>query len=333
MRTIQEAMAEREAEGKSTTAAGTVTAPVATSVTASAPAEPQVPVAPGENSAPVQMDTEVQKGSSDTQLDDIVSKVLRSRPTTKTGTDNQPDSEPKFNVNDIDKIQDPEAKKYAQEAYKSFEKGYQKKFQELSEERKKLEHSLESSNKWTPEKVQSLLSNQEFINASQAILQSSNPTEGAMSDNEWSALSDKEKVEIKSMKQELLAMKHENQLTKFNAELEKQNAELATKYADYDSTKVNQLRDGLLAGKIQATNEHLWKVLSYEDAIKKAYQMGKEDRKLDTATRVSSASPVANLSSTTQNNAGTKQADGESSKDYLRRILSEKLAERHKKTN
>jgi hypothetical protein len=330
MRTIAEAMAERAAEGKST--AGTAQAPAP--APAPTQAEPQVPVAPGENQTPVQMETEVQKGSStDTEVDDIVKRVLSGKPKTPdlNRAGNQPDPDPKFNVTDIDKITDPEAKKYAQEAYKSFEKGYQKKFQELAEERKKLDTQIESSNKWTPEKVQSLLSNQEFINASQAILQSSNPTEGAMSDTEWSALSDKEKSEIKSMKQELLAMKHENQLTKFNAELEKQNSELSSKYSDYDATKVNQLRDGLLAGKIQATNEHLWKVLSYEDAIKKAYLLGKEDRKLDTQVQVSNASPVAGLSRTTQSSPDVKPAEGEDSKSFLKRVMAAKLAERYKK--
>ena len=63
--------------------------------------------------------------------EDIVSRVSGEiKPVPKQETNDI------FNINDIDSIEDPKAREYAQKAYKSFEKGYQKKFQELAETRK-----------------------------------------------------------------------------------------------------------------------------------------------------------------------------------------------------
>jgi len=308
MRTIAEAVAEKAAE-----TAAPVPAPSTTT-------SPEVST---------EASTVVTAPDTETTTDDIVSRVIKSKPIEPVS---QADAATeKFNVTDIEKIQDPEAKKYAESAYKSFEKGYQKKFQELAEERKILESQKSDMSRWTPEKVASLLSNQEFINAAQTYNQSTNPTGGAMTDDEWSNLNDNEKAEIRAMKQELAHMKEQNMISNFNAVLAKQDAELAQKYSDYDATKVNSFRNDMLQGKVQATNEHIWKVVNYEDAIRRAYALGKEDRKVDMGAKVNASSAVLSNGSTVRSNVEVKPMEGESPKQFLMRRISERFNERGKK--
>jgi hypothetical protein len=315
MKTIQEAVAERG-----------LTMDTAKASLAPKPAETQVAIS-ADAVVPEPVVSDVTPNSVETNNDDdIVSRVLSHKEEPKVEAP-KPEGDPDFfNYADIEKITDPVAKEYAQKAYKSMERGVQKKFQEAAEMRKQLEQQLTESGRWTPEKVQSLLSNQEFINASQTVMQQANPTGGELSDDEWSALSQSEKAEFKSMQSKILQMENQNRQMQMKQELEQQISSLGTKYASFNKDKVLSLLSDVNAGKFNATLEHIHKVVDYEDAIRRAYRMGKEDRQLDVQEKVNVSTPV-DSGTVAKTPTEVVRQEGESAKEFLKRRMLARFAE------
>ena len=104
--------------------------------------------------------------------EDLISRV------SKVKVDKTPEvniEEPKFDINDIEKIQDPQAKEQALRAYKSFQRGFNEKYQELAQIRKELDAIKNQATNWTPDRIKQELNKPDFIQASQAVLQEQNP--------------------------------------------------------------------------------------------------------------------------------------------------------------
>jgi protein-tyrosine-phosphatase len=324
MKMMAEALAEKGLTAETAKASLAATTPETTTTTTTEPAQ--------EISQGVKIEeSQIATVTPVTEDDDIVSRVLKATPkSVQTNTEvDSADTDTKFNFNDIEKITDPEARKYAETAYKSMEKGVQKKFQEAAELRKQLEREIAELKTWTPEKVDSLLSNQEFIQAAQAKLQATNPTEGELSDDEWSALSPKEKSEFKAMQSKLLQMENNNKSLQMKQELERQVQDLSTKYASFDKSKVIGMLTDINAGKFSATLEHIHKVVDYEDAIRRAYRMGKEDRQLDVKEK-SAVSTIDVTGAVQPSSTETKRLEGESSSAFLKRRLLDRWQETQK---
>jgi len=240
--------------------------------------------------------------------EDLVSRA------SKVKIDDTPKTEePIFNVNDIEKISDPQAKELAQKAHKEFERTYQKKFQELAAIRKDYETQLQQSKQWTPERVQSLLSDKEFVNAAQQII-------GPQQTDEYSALTDNDKKLLFDAKQEALLARQQN------ATLLKQQQDemIKQKYANYAPDYVDLTTKKLLSGEIQATREDLWKVIDYENAVRRAYELGKQDRIVEQKEKIESVS-VEGIT-TTSNQDKPQKEQGESSESFLKRIFLKNLA-------
>ena len=206
---------------------------------------------------------------------DLVSKVAGFKDDTKVET---PSVEPdKFNTNDlqaeIDKITDPNLKTQMEGLKKSLQRGYNDKFQTIAETRKELEKQMTESNLWTPEKINRLLNDQNFVTAAQSVMQSQNPPNSSKSDDEWSTLTDGEKSTIVALQKkiEILELKNQQSTNSQQDEL------LKSRYANYDAQVVSKLKDDLINGRMQATNEHLWKVVDYESAIDRAYKLGRKE--------------------------------------------------------
>ena len=318
---MAEALAEKGLTAETAKASLAPTTPETTTTTTTVPAQ--------EISQGVKIEESKTEPVSDTPDDDIVSRVLKATPKSVEPEADSADTDTKFNFNDIEKITDPEARKYAETAYKSMEKGYQKKFQELADQRKQLEQQMYEQSKWTPEKVDALLSNQEFIQAAQAKLQATNPTEGELSDDEWSALSPKERSEFKAMQSKLMQMENSNKSLQMKQELERQVQDLSGKYASFDKSKVIGMLTDINAGKFSATLEHIHKVVDYEDAIRRAYRMGKEDRQLDVKEK-SAVSTIDVAGAVQPSNTEIKRQEGESSKAFLMRRMAERWQETQK---
>ena len=266
--------------------------------------------------------------------EDILNKVLGHKteeektPESTDQPSSEEDADTKFNVNDIEKIEDPVAREYAQKAYKSLEKGYQQKFQTLAQKDKEVEALKEEMSMWTPEKVKSLLSNQAFVDASSRIIESANPTKGQMSDDEWSNLNDSEKVQIKSLQDKVDKMERDSVNEKHRVELDKQNTSLTQKYNNYDSSKIMQIRQDMMSGKLGATNEDLYKAFYHDENVKRAYEQGKQDSLKGNKERSDASSYGIDSPSAIPAGKPLEKIKGESSKDRLVRIMMDKVKQK-----
>jgi len=241
---------------------------------------------------------EVKPAPKEEDLVTKVSKVEIKEPTKEVET---------FNVTDIDKIQDPEGKKYADQAYKSFQRGFNQKFQDLAVLRKEYEAKLAEPSNWTPERVQGLLKDEEFVKAAQSVA-------GVKSDD-YSALSDVEKKQLKEIQTQMSGLVNQNaQLLR-----SQEDEGLKGKYANYNSGAVDILTGDLLQGKVKATREHLHKVLDYDDAVRRAYELGKQDKKLDIQEKVTSISPEGVTA--VSNKDVPEKEKGESDRNFFKRLV------------
>jgi hypothetical protein len=184
--------------------------------------------------------------------------------------------EPKFDVNDIEKITDPAAKEQVTRAYKSFQRGFNQKFQELADLRKKLEVTQQPTT-WTKDRIRQELNKPDFIQASQEVLQEQNPPQSGMSDTEWSSLTTNEKKQWQGMQQEIANLKQQQNQQQVLQNFKMQDETLKTKYANYDPNAVDIITSELLTGKRQATREDLHKAIDYDNAVNRAYQLGLQD--------------------------------------------------------
>jgi hypothetical protein len=98
---------------------------------------------------------------------------------------------------------------------------------------------------------------------------------------------------------------------------------LKSKYAGFDPSAVNKLQQDLLAGRYQATREDVFKVYDYENAIKRAYEMGLSDRKVTMQEKASALS--TNGFSATPVNEVPAKGDKESSTNYFKRLAMNRL--------
>lgn len=228
-----------------------------------------------------------------------------------------------FNVNEIEKIEDPVAKEYALKAYKSFQADYTRKTQKLSEQQKQLEEKMKESSNWTPERIQSLLNDPTFVQAAQQITGTQNPEE--MNEDEYSALSDSDKKKIDAVHREIQAMKNQNaQLVQ-----KQQEEKLKSKYANYDPQAMDITTKEVLQGKRQITREDIWKSMDYEKAIDRAYQMGLKDKNEQTQEKIQSSS-AEGLSTLPQEKVDDDKKS--SDRDHFAKIVLNKITQKNKKT-
>ena len=237
---------------------------------------------------------------------DIVSRVSQSAETKET--------EELFNINDIEKIENPQARDYAQKAYKSFEKGFQKKYQDLAEQRKGFEQKLADMGKWSPERIQKELQNPEFVQAARAVAGTQEQ------ETEESAVTIENRQKIKEL---------EAQIT--NAGMVRQDEVLRVKYKDYDPKVVNSLIQDLQTGKIKATREDLWKIANFDKYTDRAYQLGKKDKNLDLTEKIESTS-VDGIQATASEEV-LKPEKNEKDEVYFMRLALKNLKEQQAMAN
>lgn len=225
--------------------------------------------------------------------------------------------QPLFDYSKLDSIKTPEeAKVWAENAYKELQRGYNTKYQDLATIKKTYEakmSEIQSNSKWTPERVQSLLNDNEFVTSAKAILGNNEEA------NEESYLSESDKKRIQE------AQLTAKQALEYQANLirEKEHDSLKMKYANYDSSVVETIRKDLLAGRVNATSEYLWKVYDYENAVQRAYELGKQDATTQTQEKVNASS--FDGFNVTSSNEPLKQNQGESEQSYFRRLFNHNL--------
>lgn len=203
------------------------------------------------------------------------------------------------------------------------QRGFNQKFQEIAELRKELQATNETQKGWTPDKVQSLLSDPNFINSAQQLNQSQNPQESGLTNDEYSTLSDTEKSSLNLALSESKQTRNELQKLQQTRDFEKQDTQLSQKYSNYNPSQVDKLYGDMMSGNVSATREALWQVLDYEPGMNRAYEMGVKDGQKNGSEMSNSASVEGrNIISS----APLEREKGESGRNYFKRIAERNLA-------
>ena len=212
--------------------------------------------------------------------DDLIKRASEVKIETPLPAKADVDYENHFDPNAINTLKtSEELKSYAEGLRKSYARGFEKKTQELSSTRKLLEAQLTSMNTWTPERVQALINDPQFVQAASSIIGPSSQNDNSMlSENERKTISNIERQQQTILKQQLELQKRE------------QDVQIAGRFSNYNPQSVDILTAELIEGKVQATREHLWKVLDYDQAVQRAYELGKQDRNLSIKEKINASS-------------------------------------------
>lgn len=251
-----------------------------------APTEPTPAVnEPAGTPAP---DNKGQNGSEPTSVQDRVNQAPAPvKPDTGSVVDDDILQDAGFDSqkwNDmLNGITDPAQRSMMEGAYNSLRKGANVKFEAAAIMRKEAEAS--ASAPMTSERFQALIADPEFARMAQQAAKAQtdqNNSEGELTDEEWSNLTDKERKGLASMMQEQKVIK-QNQVALSNMlqsqATQKEDDQLKGKYVTYDSDAVSNLQRDLINESVHATREHLFKVLDYEAAVDRAYQLGRVDER------------------------------------------------------
>lgn len=220
----------------------------------------------------------------------------------------------------IDKIADPILKASVQEAYKSMQADYTRKTQDLATKRRELEAKKGYD-------IPQMLSDPEFVRAAQDYQRinggQSAPSQGSeLSADEFSYLSPEQQKlytktkEVEEMNKQIISKLNSSETARVFAE---QDTTLRTKYANYEPTKVDEIYQGMMSGTVQATREHLWKVLDYEPAVQRAYKLGLEDRKLQMGEKFAASSQTNGVTVSPASDVPVRM-EKESGVEYFKRI-------------
>lgn len=201
----------------------------------------------------------------------------------------QVNAEPKvdnnlFDYKEIEDIKDPVAKEIAMKAYKSMQAGFTKKTQDLAEQRKSVEAKIQEMQNWSPERIQrELLNNPQFVQAAQQIagVTDQNPQNSGLTDEQFSALTDKEKAELSAIKNQNSVLANEiNNLKQSNyqALVAQRDAELKTRFTDYNPLEIDNTIKTLSSMNPVEIREHVYKSLRFEESVKAAYELGRSEK-------------------------------------------------------
>lgn len=252
---------------------------------------------------------------------DLITRVSQVKPKEETKVEVD---DGKFNINDLDthieKINDPALKEQFLGLKKSLIKGENQKYQEIATLRKQYETRLAEITSWTPARLKQELNKPDFVQAAHEVLQTNGKAD--LTDAQYSALSETEKAELNQMRQKLTLLEQSN----WEAVKAQQDAQLKNKFANYDPTIVDDLTKNLMEGKIQATRGDIWKVIDYENAVKRAYELGLQDKQIQNQEKVSGMT-FAEGRNVSQPSAVERQK-GESVESFLRRSYAHHSAKK-----
>jgi hypothetical protein len=268
--------------------------------------------------------------------EDLVTRASKvNLDTPKKDESNQTESI-QFNVKDLERIADPNARKLAEDAYKSFQADYTRKTQALAEKSKNADltkSELESLRQQVEQArnkvydIPSLLNDPQWVQKA-AEYQQRNPISNApvnggdLTQEEISYLTpEQQKLYLKTKEVE---QTNQAILSKLNSSeqarvFQEQDNTLKSKYANYQPQTVDEIYNGMMNGKIQATREHLWKVADYDAAVERAYKLGLEDRNLNLGEKLNASSQPSGVSVTPSNDVPVRNQN-ESGVEYFKRI-------------
>lgn len=253
---------------------------------------------------------------------DLLTKVSQFKPQVVASEIKNAPEQPEF-----EKITDPIAREAAKQAVERMRRDIQSSADRRVEESKRL---IEQSRNWTPERIQQeLLNNPAFVLAAQQVAATQNPPNSGLTDEQFSVLTDKEKAEVTSLRSEINQLKQNNVQTTLRAEIAQKDVQLQTRYADYDTNRINQAYENLANMGVADVREHIYKATFHDDHVKAAYEMGKADANGLNKDKINALSP-GNGSVNNTTDVPTKN-EGESNQAFFVRIAQYRLAEHKRK--
>lgn len=226
-----------------------------------------------------------------------------------------------------DRITDEKLRNELIEADKKNTGEFTKRSQELSRLREENESLRKRTSDWSPERIQrELLNNPQFLQAAQQIAAppTSNPANSGLTNEEFSALTDREKQEMSVMKQQVNLLQQAN----YQARVSQEDAQLQTKYADYNPQEINELWNDLSTGRVQATREHLYIIKNHHSLVEAAYKYGIQQAKQLNQER---ANGITNSGMQTQDSSGLPVREkGERDESFFVKLAQFRLSQRKK---
>ena len=227
----------------------------------------------------------------------------------------------KFNINDLDaeieRVPDVSLKEQFLKLKKSLISGENRKYEEIANLRKDYEKKLNEVSSWTPERLKEELSKPDFVQAANSVLQTGNPRGSGLSDEQWSALSEEERAELKQLKTKISMLEQSN----WQAQKSQQDATLKTRYANYTPDMIDNAIVQMQQGKMQITREDIWKAIDYEKAVRRAYDLGLADKNTQNTEKISAMSFDGNRNISTP--SGVERKEGESIANFMMRSYAE----------
>lgn len=251
---------------------------------------------------------------------DLITKVaeFKKSQSAVTPTDN---SQTFFDYKEIEKITDPTARKFAEDAYKSMQSGFTKKTQEIADLKRQTEQTLVEMQNWTPDKIQQYcLKNPSFLSAAQ-IIANQNAQTGAKTDEQFSALTESEKARIDALNSKITTLEQSN----YQASVMQRDSQLQTRYPDYNPAQIdNTIRD-LASMNPLDIREHVYKSLKHDEDVAAAYKLGLQERNGLNQQKINAITP--NGSSVTVSNNLPIREKGDTDQTYFMKLATHRLTE------
>jgi hypothetical protein len=249
-------------------------------------------------------------------LIDKVSQFKKTQASTKAPSTNTENSF--FDYKEIEKITDPVAKKFAEDAYKSMQSGFTKKTQEIAEYKRSYEQKMAEIDNWSPERIQRELNNPKFVQAAQAV--AGNQNDPSITD-EYSAMTPQEKARIDALMSKVTTLEQSN----FQATVAQRDSQLQTRYPDYNPVQIDATIRDLAQMNPLDIREHVYKSLKHDEDVAAAYELGRSEAKELNQTKVNAITPNGNYASTSDGLPAREKGDNDQA--YFQKLANFRLSQ------
>jgi hypothetical protein len=224
----------------------------------------------------------------------------------------------------IDKIADPVLKASVQEAYKSMQADYTRKTQEVANKRKEAE-ALKAQVEQEKYNIPNLLNDPKWVQVASEYQKTIKPqpsvtANGDLTEEEYSYLApEQQKLYLKTKQ---IEQGHQFLVSQMQSErVQAQDTALKSKYANYSPDIVESATKQMSQLDPVSIREYIFKASDYEKAVARAYELGKQDRKLETADKIAGSTQPSGVNVTSSGDAPVR-IPNESGVEYFKRIAA-----------
>lgn len=197
---------------------------------------------------------------------------------------------------------------------------------ELAEKIKQTETERQGMNTWTPERIDKLVQDQNFVQAAQVRLQQQSSLQAPQnypgSQEEWSALSENEKKSIYGGLSNVEAKINNLLAQQDKLLLQQEDERIKAKIPHYDPVEINQFAQEFTQGKVprERLRELVAKGLHYEKDVERSYQFGLQDRQGDIQGKKGASTLNPGTSNTKMADEIPQKQEGESPQTWFSRL-------------